>query len=319
MRQKIQVKVALIGGGPACASAAIQLMRSRVDILLISKDIGGTIRNANLIENLLGFPAGISGEDYILLLKEQLRRNDVPTLLEEVLSINGTNSSQYLISTSKTEILTDFIVIGTGTVPKKLNIEGEELAFNQKRLFYEIWNAKPLSQGKNITIIGSGDVAYDYALNLYKNAHSITIVQRSVKTKSLQILQERLSQKKNICVLKETAPIKIVNNKKNSITLVVKSSNKTTSITSDFILVAIGRKPTIDYLSPQLKEEYSNPSPSSNLYFIGDVKNGNYRQVSIAMGDGVKAAMEIVKKMKERDSNSIQEREQDNGTPRQIW
>ena len=51
-------KVVLIGAGPACVSAGIQLARSGIDPLIIASDIGGTVRNANLIENLIGFPEG---------------------------------------------------------------------------------------------------------------------------------------------------------------------------------------------------------------------------------------------------------------------
>ncbi|MFX0094855.1 MAG: NAD(P)/FAD-dependent oxidoreductase [Candidatus Hodarchaeota archaeon] len=310
MVQRLNTKVALIGGGPACASAAIQLIRSGIDILLISEAIGGTIKNANLIENLIGFPEGITGEEYVKLLTEQLKTNSVPIVQDKVLKLERSPSSSYLITTSKTEVQADIVIVGTGTIPKKLEIEGEELAFKKKKLFYEIWRLKPYSNDKDIIIIGSGDVAYDYALNLHRKAKSIKILQRSAKTKSLHILQERVSKKSNIILLKSKIPIKI-QVERNLVTLMTKSEDQPGNIKSDFILVAIGRKPNIDYLSPSLLIEYAEPQQEPTVFFIGDVKNGNYRQVSIAMGDGVKAAMETLKRIKEK--GQIDE------TSRQIW
>ncbi len=56
MKNKSETKIALIGGGPACATAAVQFLRFGHEVTLITKEIGGTVRNANLIENLIGFP-----------------------------------------------------------------------------------------------------------------------------------------------------------------------------------------------------------------------------------------------------------------------
>ena len=52
--------LAIIGGGPAGIAAAIQLKRYGSNPLLIEKDeLGGSLLNANLVENYLGFPKGI--------------------------------------------------------------------------------------------------------------------------------------------------------------------------------------------------------------------------------------------------------------------
>ena len=82
MGNNVQTKVALIGGGPACATTAIQLNRSGIDITLIAEEIGGAIRNANLVENLIGFPEGIKGLDFVNLIKTQLLNNKISYINE---------------------------------------------------------------------------------------------------------------------------------------------------------------------------------------------------------------------------------------------
>ena len=78
MKDKLSTQIALIGGGPACATAAIQLVRSGKEVIIIAKEIGGTIKNANLIENLIGFPEGIKGWEFVNLVKTQLLNNKSP-------------------------------------------------------------------------------------------------------------------------------------------------------------------------------------------------------------------------------------------------
>ena len=105
MKDKLETVVALIGGGPACVTAAMQLTRAGLDNLLITDEIGGKIRNANLIENLLGFPKGISGEDYVQLLKQQIRKQNVEYVTRTVKSVEykniGMNVFRFLIETNK--------------------------------------------------------------------------------------------------------------------------------------------------------------------------------------------------------------------------
>jgi thioredoxin reductase len=309
MNRKIQTQVTLVGGGPACSTAAIQLVRSGVDILTITEKIGGTIRNANLVENLVGFPKGINGEEYVKLLEEQLEYSKIPIIMETVKSISKMNE-KYVIQTEEIEITSDYLIVGTGSIPCKLNINGEKEAFKSKKLFYEIYNAKKYSKGKVITVIGSGDVAYDYSLNLSKIAKEIVIIQRTENTKSLPILQKRVEQEKKITIRVNREPYEIYTENEKVI-LATKTEKEVKEIKSDLIIIAIGREPNIGFLSDDLKEEYENPKEESDLYFIGDVKKGNYRQVSIAMGDGMNVAMEIVKKLSRK--------EEYNGTPRQIW
>ncbi|MCP4761181.1 MAG: NAD(P)/FAD-dependent oxidoreductase [archaeon] len=296
MVRLIKTQVALIGGGPACISAAIQLIRSNIEILLISKNIGGNIQNANLIENLLGFPKGISGEEFISLLKEQVMEKKIPILKKNVSEIDRINKI-YKIKTNFEEIEAKFVIIGTGTKPIKLGIPDEQNAFQKKKLFYNVYNLIPISINKDVIIIGSGDAAYDYGINLSKEANSISIIQRNATAKCLKILEKRVKKIPNIKILKEKSveKIRIIND---SVELEIKSNELKEIIKTNLVLVAIGRTPKLEFLSNTLKDEFYNQnierSEKENIYFVGDVKNGNFRQVAIAMGDGVQSAMKII-------------------------
>ena len=77
----------IIGSGPAGVSAAIYAARQKLNLLVISKDMGGQIgKKAVDIENYPGFDK-ISGPDLIKVFEEQLKTNKVEMVFEEVSKI----------------------------------------------------------------------------------------------------------------------------------------------------------------------------------------------------------------------------------------
>ena len=64
-------------------------------------------------------------------------------------------------------------------------------------------------------------------------------------------------------------------------------------MTADHVIAAIGRVPREIALLPRLTGMIDELAAGGKLRFAGDVMNGMYRQTAIAVGDGVRAAMEI--------------------------
>jgi thioredoxin reductase len=69
----------------------------------------------------------------------------------------------------------------------------------------------------------------------------------------------------------------------------------------DILIGAIGRDPQVDFIPSHFQEKAIQLENSGDLYFIGDVTNGLFRQTAIAVGDGILAAMKINKKLEEKD------------------
>jgi len=292
MGNKIEkvTKIAIIGGGPAGISASIQLMRGGFDFILISENLGGTIRNANRIENLVGFPTSITGEEFVQLMKQQIEALNIPYLQEKVLSLQRLKK-KYEIQCISHRIESDFVIVATGTTPRTLNIEGEKEAVAQGFLYYEISSLPKKCSDKSILIIGSGDIAYDYALHLQSYAKSIMILQRSRCSNALILLQQRATNAPNIKILKEktVSQIKITSN---MVQCMLESLEGIEIINIDVIVVAIGRNPNTSILSQELLGEWHANHKNETLHFVGDVHTGIFRQISIAIGEGMKAAME---------------------------
>ena len=291
-KQKILIyDVVLVGIGPSCISAAIYLIRTGKKIFLIGEKLGGLVANANLIENLLGFPEGITGMDFVELMRKSLEKFKIPHAKSRVEQIVR-KENVFEIKAEGKIFRSNIVIIGTGTIPKKLGISGEKEAFEKGILFYERYNLILDSPDETIAIIGSGDASFDYGLNLCEKVSRIDLIQRSLNSKALQLLQKRALKKRNINIMRENevSQIKFSNT---GIELVIKTKSKDFSKYYDKVLVAVGRRPNIEFLSEDLLEIYRQKRKSPYIYFIGDVVNQKFRQISIAMGDGVKAAMEI--------------------------
>ncbi|MHA1720080.1 MAG: NAD(P)/FAD-dependent oxidoreductase [Promethearchaeota archaeon] len=289
--------VIIVGCGPAGIACAIQLKRSNIDFKIICKNFGGIANNANKIENLLGFPNGISGKSFVSLLKQHFDTLSIHFTKDIVQNVSKEEKKDHLLFRVKCangEYFSKFLVIASGTSPKKLNLSGESELWDHKLLYYEMANFGFEKNIKKIAIVGSGDAAYDYALNLVRFPVKVEILQRSEKAKSLLLLQKRAQDNSNIKII-SNIELRSLEEENNKIRIIAIRGSKEEIRNYDFIFVAIGRSPNINFLSADLSDVYRSSKRFHGLYFIGDVKNKNNRQISIALGDGVKSAMEITR------------------------
>jgi len=229
----------IIGAGPAGIAAAIQLRRASVDFLLLEKGrIGGLLLNANLIENYPGFTEPISGPDLVQRFKTQIDSLGIKVLSDEVVSTVLSSPSpkltpqreegvdaKFSVSTNQMTYKCKNLIVASGTKPKRLSTEDN--------VCYEVYPLLDLKD-KDISIIGGGDAAFDYALNLAKK-NRVKIFYGGEKPKCLPILHERVMESKNIDIIRHP-PLQSPFRGRDEV-----------------LLAAIGREPNIDFLVPDLK------------------------------------------------------------------
>jgi len=287
--------VIIIGGGPAGISCAIQLTRYNIEPVIVEKEnIGGLLLNANNLENYPGFPKGITGTELAELLKEQLEGQKIKLLFEEVIELTF-NEELFEIITNKTSYFSKFTVIASGTKPKKFEdcIIPDELV---SRVFYEVYPLGTL-RNKKIAIIGAGDAAFDYALNLEKH-NEVVILNRRESSKCIPVLFERVEKSPKITYIKNIKVQAITSSPKDTIMLECITPKGVRNVEADYLLFAIGRVPCLDFLSPDLKKKILKNKSNNRLYLAGDVKNDIFRQTAIATGDGIITAMKINNEIK---------------------
>jgi len=292
--------VVIIGAGPAGLSTAIQLKRCHIEpVLLEQEEIGGLLRNANLVENYPGFPEGIRGPDLVELFKKQLKNTGVKVSLERVLELNY-RDNVFFTKTDRRVIASTIAVIATGTKPKK-NSAPPISNDIKNRIFYEIYPIRKV-KNKKIAIIGAGDSAFDYALSLSQK-NEVIILNKNGRAKCTPVLMERCMKSKDISYLHNVC-VREINDKdkKLLLTCIHNNSQNENRISADSVVIAIGREPCLDFLGGELKKYFKGLIKVNTLYMVGDIKNKIYRQTAICVGDGVKAAMKIYRKIKRDDA-----------------
>ncbi len=288
--------VIIIGAGPAGIATAIQLKRYVIDTVLFEKEkIGGLLRNANLLENYPGFPKGISGLNLVELFKKHLEHTGVTVSFERILELEY-RDEMFFARTNERTIKSNIAVIATGTKPIFFSSPPVSDEINN-RIFYEVYPIRGI-KNKKIVIIGAGDAAFDYALNLSRKNKKVTILNRSKRANCIPVLKERCKKSDNISYLSDVSVREITNDDdKFLLSYTCNFSRDRIQIEADFVIGAIGRESCLDFLGNELKKIFENLINAGRLYMVGDIKNGMYRQTAICAGDGIKAAMKIYNKI----------------------
>lgn len=289
-------KVAIIGAGPAGIAAAIYLKRAGVNPLILErKKVGGLLANANLVENYPGFPDGICGGDLVSLFNAQLKNWKIRVARADVTLVSRA-SGLFQIFTGSSRHLSRFLILATGTMPTNIDLKGLD-KISKKKVLYEIVDAPEDVKGKEFLVIGGGDAAFDYALNIARRGGSADLIIRGSSPTCIPLLLRRARNRISIRMSLRTAPVSIVE-KSRQIELTCRRGGREEIHNGDCLLIACGRQANLSLLSPKLRSEVAAGSDSlglSRMALVGDVKRGAHRQVGIAVGDGIAAAMQIMR------------------------
>lgn len=285
--------VSIIGAGPAGMAAAIYMKRAGFDFSVFEKgEVGGLLLNANLVENYPGFPGGISGYNLVCLMKEQLSVLNIPIIKREIKSLVPGEKCFQLRADVEVED-SKVVILATGTRPKPIDLSGLESLMDRK-IFYEIKDIPDPRREDTFVIIGGGDAAFDYALNLSRRAARIDILFRSVEPRCLPLLRERVALRDNIEVRPETSVLE-VKEENEQLLFSCTSTDKPISFKSDSALIACGRTPNLDVLPGDMRRTLilndDGTTDIPGLFMAGDVRRGRFRQAGIAVGDGILCAM----------------------------
>ena len=296
------VKVAIIGAGPAGVASAIFLKRAGLDPVLLERHMpGGLLCEANLVENYPGFPDGVPGADLASKMKAHLEKLNVRMIRTEVKRVDWTSRCFEIESTDGGSFTSDALIIATGTSPKKMNVAGAA-ELEGRRLLYGVSSlSSERVSGRRVLILGGGDAAFDYAIGLRDRGAFVTIASRSAP-RCLPLLMRRAQEREIDFVT--GCDVLTLAEREDSLVVRCGFLDSTKDFACDLVIVAHGRKPQLDTLSENLRElvDLTNPPATKvpGLFMAGDVVRGMNRQVAIAAGDGVLAAMMIQRFLNER-------------------
>ena len=180
--------ITIIGGGPVGLFAAFYsgLRHMKTKIIDALPELGGQLTALypeKYIYDVAGFPKVIAKELAKNLIEQGLQHDPAVCLGQKIESLHPEKldgQDILRLSTHKGEVhLTKTLVLTVGIgafVPRRLDVPGLE-KFESKHVHYFVKD-KSIFSGKNLLIVGGGDSAVDWALNLQDTAKSITLIHR---------------------------------------------------------------------------------------------------------------------------------------------
>jgi len=298
----------IIGGGPAGLTCAIYASREKLSTLLLEKaQCGGLTASTDLIENYPGFPDGISGMELVDKFKQQAQKFGAEII--EFKEVKGVKKSGKTIKveTDKEEYGAYALVVATGSVPKKLNIPGEE-KYRGKGVSYCATCDGPLFRNKDVAVIGCGNSGLQEGEALLKYVNSVTFVEFLPEMSASKILQERLKKQKKATFFLNHA-LSEINGRElvDSITVKERQSGREKQIKVSGVFIYAGFLPNSKFLQGSVELDnagyiISNEKMQTSMpgvYAIGDVRADKVRQVDVACAEGTIAAISIRDYLKE--------------------
>lgn len=282
--------VVIVGAGPAGISAAIYLCRAGLYTMLFEEGTpGGLLRQARCVENYPGFPDGMSGRELANRLWEHLLAVGGICHKAKVNAVSRCVDGSFMVDASGVEHRTRAVILATGTEARRIEIIGTE-PLEGLRVFYDLDALLEVAKPpEKIVVYGGGDTAFDEGLSLRDRGHEVTIVCRS-RARCLPLLRSRAGQS-GMKVVEGQTILRVNDGNRPLLEL---SGDGPVEV--DRLLVACGRVPRTDLLVPFNAPGHGAHIKSSvpsvpGLYLAGDVLAGDMRQVGIAVGSGITAAM----------------------------
>ncbi|MGE8164880.1 FAD-dependent oxidoreductase [Paraburkholderia sp. NPDC080076] len=192
----------IIGGGPAGLAAAVYGASEGLRTIVLEREApGGQAGTSSRIENYLGFPNGVSGDELASRALQQARRLGAEILVTR--SVGRIDVQARSVHLDGGDIIrTRTIILATGVTWRRLSIEGFD-QFIGKGIYYGASRSEAnATHGLDVYLIGGGNSAGQAALYFANHARMVTLVLRgdSLDKSMSRYLIEQLRGKSNVAV-----------------------------------------------------------------------------------------------------------------------
>ena len=296
----------IIGSGPAGLSAAVYAARAELDFIVIERSSvsGGQVLTTYEVDNYLGLP-GRSGADLSNAFREHCDRLGVNFVTDEVKSISK-GEEGFTIKTWDGETYSaKNIIAATGASHRLLGCPGEEELAGAGVSYCATCDGA-FFKGRDVAVVGGGDVAVEDAIYLSKICSKVYLIHRRAEFRAAASLVTKARAIPNI----EFVTDSVVNEIKGSdmvesILIENKQTRSCSTIDVSGIFIAVGIDPASELFKDLCD---TNPagyiiagedcrSSCEGLYAVGDLRSKPLRQIITAAADGANAVTALLETM----------------------
>ncbi len=200
--QRTDYDTMIIGGGPGGLAAAVYGASEGLSTIVVEREApGGQAGTSTRIENYLGFPSGVSGDELSSRALQQARRLGAEILVTR--RVTGLDPETGEVCLDGDEVIrARTIVLATGVTWRRLEIEGFDQLIGKGIYYGAARSEAGVTHGLDVHLIGAGNSAGQAALHFANHARSVSLVVRgdSLAKSMSHYLIEQLQRKTNVSV-----------------------------------------------------------------------------------------------------------------------
>jgi thioredoxin reductase (NADPH) len=308
--------IVIIGSGPAGLAAAVYAGSEGYKCLVIEKAApGGQAGSSPKIENYLGFPTGISGDDLARRAVSQAKRFGVEILsAQEAKTIEVRDAYRIVRLNDGTELSCHAVLMATGASFHTLTMPGADTLTGAGIYYGAAYTEAMNFKDQHVFVVGGANSAAQGALYLSRFASKVSVLIRGHHPTASKYLVDALNENKKIDMLLDTDLLEVRGT--NTLEQIVIENTRTGHVqTCDAaaMFVFIGVRPQSQVVSGLVKcsdKGYiytgpdvmvdKNPPPGWTLerdpflletsvpgiFAAGDVRYGTNHRVASAVGEG---------------------------------
>ena len=305
MIEQRQIKLLILGSGPAGYTAALYAARANLSpVLIAGLQKGGQLTTTTDVDNWPGDVHGLQGPDLMDRMLAHVEQFNTEVISDHIHTANL--STKALILTGDQSIYScDALIIATGASAKYLGIPSEDKYKGRgvsacatcDGFFY---------RDADVAVIGGGNTAVEEALYLSNIAKKVVVIHRRDKFRAEKILVDRLLKKKNVTIKWNSILDEVLGDKTGVTGIKIKNTlnKKTKNLVLKGVFIAIGHLPNTKLFEGQLdmKNGYITTKSGLNgqatstsipgVFAAGDVSDHVYRQAVTSAGNGCMAALD---------------------------
>ena len=326
--ERAEYDVVVVGAGPSGLAAAVYGASEGLGTIVIEREApGGQAGTSSRIENYLGFPSGVSGDELASRALQQARRLGAEILVTR--EITRIDAGAHQVHLDGGDVLTArTVILATGVSWRRLDVPGfERLA--GKGVFYGASRSEaPNSHGLDVHIVGAGNSAGQAALYFSTHAKSVTVLYRGdgLQKSMSRYLIDQLATRRNIEVLLHTEVAAA--HGEGVLDAIDVRDNRTGQVTrleSGGLFIFIGADAETGWLPPEValdrrgyvltgpdvtsagvwpldRDPYLLETSVPGIFACGDVRSGPVKRVAAAVGEGSMAIAFVHQYLREMEA-----------------
>lgn len=278
------IDLVVVGAGPGGLSAAINGASEGLSTLVLdaASHVGGQSRYSAAIENYLGFPRGITGEQLAHRAGKQVKKFGGEIRLSSPVKSIQLDGGLKGLEVGGEWIECRALVIACGLSWRELDVEGSE-KYAQSILYGGDKNRAPHHKGQRIVIVGGGNSAGQAALRWSQYCEVTISAKYPLEQTMSQYLIERIRER-GIPVLIESKLERLDGGDS------LQSCTLTNGeVPCDAVIPFIGAEPKTDFARGICECDgngYLTNPKCPGVFVVGDCRAGSVKRIAVAVGEG---------------------------------